>query len=65
MSEEAGFGLELAERFFGLIILIVGALSTYYTLTSSEILAPFTGLFTFLSIVLLVLGVVLLTAKTE
>jgi len=65
MSEEGGFGLTLAERFFGLIVLIVGGISSYYTLTSIQSLDPYSGLFVFLTIVLIAVGMIMLTAKTE
>lgn len=65
MSEEGGFGLTLAEKFFGLIILAVGGITAYYTWTSSQSLDPFSGLFVFLTVVLLATGIILLTAKTE
>ena len=65
MSEEGGFGLTLAERFFGLIVLIVGGISAYYTLTNTQSLDPYSGLFVFLTIVLIAVGIVMLTAKIE
>jgi hypothetical protein len=66
MSEEGGgFGITLAEKFFGLIIIIIGALATYYTFTSTDVLGGFTGFFGVLSIFLLALGVFLVIAKTE
>jgi hypothetical protein len=65
MSEEGSFGLGMAEKFFGLIILIVGVLTLYNTLTSMETLGSFTGFFGFLSVVLVILGLVLMTAKPE
>jgi len=66
MSEEEGsFGLNLAEKFFGLILLVVGAIGLYYTITSGTVLLLATGLFGFLTVVLMALGLVLLTAKTE
>lgn len=65
MSDEGSFGLSTAERFFGLLICIVGIISLYYTLTSIDALGMFTGLFGFLSAVLLVLGLILITAKPE
>jgi hypothetical protein len=65
MSEEVGFGLTVAEKFFGLILLIVGALATYYTFTSTNALGDYTGFFGFLSIIVLVLGIILVIAKTE
>jgi len=66
MSEEGGgFGITLAEKFFGLIIIIIGAMATYYTFTSSSALGDFTGFFGFLSIFLLAIGVFLIISKTE
>lgn len=65
MSEEGSFGVSLAERFFGFIILIMGAFALYYTITSAQALLVFTAFFSLLSIILIVLGFVLLTAKTE
>jgi hypothetical protein len=65
MSEEGGFGLTLAEKFFGFLLLIIGGLTTYYTLTSSNNLGTFTGFFSFLSIILVALGIFLMLAKTE
>ena len=65
MSEEGSFGLVVAEKFFGLILIIVGVLATYYTFTSTEDLSGYTGLFGFLSIVVLVAGVILAITKAE
>ena len=65
MSEEGGFGFTAVEKLFGLILLIVGVLSVYFTFTSMQVLGNFVGFFGFLGIVLLALGFVLLTAKTE
>jgi hypothetical protein len=65
MSEEGGFGITLAEKFFGFIIIIIGVMATYYTFTSTEALGGFTGFFGFLSIFLLAIGVFLIIAKTE
>lgn len=64
-SEEGGFGLVVAEKFFGLILIIVGALATYYTFTSAEALGGFTGFFGFLSVIILVIGIILIIARTE
>ncbi|MFZ0965151.1 MAG: hypothetical protein WAN82_00795 [Candidatus Bathyarchaeia archaeon] len=66
MSEEGGgFGITLAEKFFGFIIIIIGAMATYYTFTSTSALGDFTGFFGVLSIFLLAVGVFLIIAKTE
>ena len=65
MSGEGSFGLSTTEKFFGLIIMVVGVITLYYTLTSMETLLSFTGLFAFLSVVLVILGLVLMTDKPE
>ena len=65
MSEEGGFGLALAERFFGLILLVVGAIAMYYTFESMQALGGFSAFFGFLSIILLIVGLLLITAKIE
>jgi hypothetical protein len=64
-EEEGGFGITLAEKFFGLLIMIIGAIATYYTFTSFNDLGAYTGFFGFLSIVLLALGIFMLIAKIE
>jgi len=65
MSEEGGFGLVVAEKFFGLILIVIGALTTYYTVTSTQALRDYTGFFGLLSIIVLALGVILIIAKIE
>lgn len=65
MSEEGGFGLKLAEKFFGALLIIVGALTSYYTFTSISNLGVYTWLFGFLSVFILALGLFLIIAKTE
>jgi hypothetical protein len=64
MSEEGGFGIGLAEKFFGMITFVVGLLALYYTVTSASVLGAFTGFFSFLCLVLVVVGLVLMIAKT-
>jgi hypothetical protein len=64
-EEEGGFGLNLAEKFFGLILVAIGAIGLYYTINSTTVLLSATGLFYLLLIVLIALGVVLLISKTE
>jgi hypothetical protein len=65
MSEEAGFGLGFTEKMLGLVILLAGSVAAYYTYASAQALGGFEGFFGFLSIILIVLGLVLITAKTE
>lgn len=64
-EEEGSFGLAMAEKLFGFMILITGAFTAYYTFTSEATLQAFTGLFGVLGIILLVLGLFMLIAKTE
>jgi hypothetical protein len=65
MSEESGVGLNAAEKFFGLIILLIGSLALYYTVSSAQALMAYVGLFGFLSAGLILLGLILLIAKSE
>jgi preprotein translocase subunit SecY len=65
MSEEGSTGITVAEKFFGLLLVIIGALAVYYTFEASQALVAFTGFFAFLSIILLVLGILLIIAKPE
>jgi len=65
MSEESGWGLNVAERFFGLLILVIGAISLYYTASSGDVLGGYVQLFSFLCIGLMLIGIVVLVAKTE
>jgi hypothetical protein len=63
MSEGDTFWLSLAEKFFGLLLTIIGALFLYFTLSSSTALGAFTGLFGFLSIVVLLVGLFLILVR--
>ena len=63
MSEGGTFWLSLAEKFFGLLLTIIGALFLYFTVTSTTTLGVFTGLFGFLSAVVLIIGVFLLLVR--
>jgi hypothetical protein len=65
MSEEGSFGITVAEKFFGFLLILVGAVTTYYTLTSMDALGAYTGFFGFLSLIPLLLGIFLLIARTE
>lgn len=63
MSEEGDtFWVSLTERLFGLLLIIIGALMLYFTLTSTE-LGGFTLLFSALSVILVILGIFLLIVK--
>lgn len=65
MSEEGSFGLNTAERFLGLLVLVLGGLAAYYTFASTQALQGFTGLFGLLAIVLIIVGIIMMIAKTE
>ena len=69
---EAPAGLGIAEKFFGLIAIIIGTLTVYYTSTSPPDLPPgvfsvdwFSSIFIIAGLVLIGVGVFLMIAKTE
>jgi uncharacterized membrane protein HdeD (DUF308 family) len=63
LSKENEFWITAAEKFFGLILLIVGVLALYYTLTSTQALSIYTGFFGFLSFTILAIGLLLIIMK--
>ena len=63
MSEQDTFWIKLGQRFFGLLLLVIGAVLLYFTLTSLTELAAFSALFGLLSVLVLGLGLVLLISK--
>jgi len=69
MSEQAPIGLTVAEKFFGLLSIIVGALLVYFTYTSPPAsggqIANYSFVFIIAGLVLIVFGIFLLVAKTE
>jgi hypothetical protein len=65
MSGEGSFGVSLWEKIFGLLIFVVGCLASYFTLTSVDTLKNFTWFFGAISLILIVLGLLLITSKTE
>jgi hypothetical protein len=63
MSEEGDtFWISLAERVFGLILIIIGAILLYFTVTSSD-LGGFTAFFGVLSVILVIVGIFLTIVK--
>jgi hypothetical protein len=65
MSEDGSFGAIFIEKLVGVIILLIGIFTTAYTLTSQDVLKSYVGLFTLLSVILVLLGLFLILAKTE
>jgi ABC-type tungstate transport system substrate-binding protein len=64
MSEEGDtFWVSLAEKFVGLILVIIGALMLYFTATSTGVLGEFSLFFGVLSTILLIIGLFLLLVK--
>ena len=64
MSEEGDtFWVSLAERLFGLLLIVIGAVMFYFTATSTDALGGFSVLFGALSIILVLLGFFLLLVK--
>ncbi|NLB75811.1 MAG: hypothetical protein GX799_05010, partial [Crenarchaeota archaeon] len=58
MSEGDTFWVSFAERIFGLILIIIGAILFYLTVTTE--IGGFTLLFSVLSIILVIIGIFLL-----
>ena len=66
MSDEgASYWLKLAEKVVGLILLILGSLIIYITVISTDNLGVFSWLFGALSVVLLIVAVFILIAKSS
>ena len=64
MSEEGDtFWVNLTEKFFGLLIVVIGALLIYYTATSTDALGAFSWFFGVVSAVMLVIGLFLLLVR--
>lgn len=63
MSEEGSLWVGLAEKFFGLILVIVSILMIYFTATSVEVLGAYTGLFGFLGVIVLIAGAFMIVVK--
>jgi predicted ferric reductase len=64
MSEEGDtFWVSLAEKFFGIILIIIGAIMLYFTATSTSVLGGFSLFFGILSLIMLIIGLFLLVVK--
>jgi len=64
MSEEGDtFWVSLAEKFFGIILIIIGAIMLYFTATSTSVLGGFSLFFGILSLIMLIIGFFLLLVK--
>lgn len=64
MSDKAAsYWVKLVERIIGVVILILGVLLIYFTVTSIDNLGVFSWLFGALSAVLLIVGIFILIVK--
>ena len=64
MSDEGDtFWVSLAEKFLGLIVLIVGAIMLYLTVTSLNQLSEFSALFGAVSVIVIAIGLFLLLVR--
>jgi hypothetical protein len=64
MSEEGDtFWASLAEKFFGVIIIIIGGILLYFTATSTGTLGAFSLFFGVVSVILLAIGLFLLLVQ--
>jgi hypothetical protein len=65
MSDEGDtFWVSLAEKFIGLILVIIGALMIYFTATSTDVLGAFSLFFGVISAILLIIGLFLLIVRS-
>ena len=67
MSREVPVGLTVAEKFLGLLIIIIGAIMIYVTHTNPPTypVAAYSGIFMAAGILLIALGIFLILAKAE
>ncbi len=66
MSEHMPIGLTVAEKLFGLILIIIGAIVTYSSINPpAGDISQFSGIFVAVGVVLAGVGIFLFIAKAE
>jgi hypothetical protein len=55
----------MSERLFGILIIIIGGLFLYFTFTSTNSLGVFTGLFGFLGLLIVLVGLILFLSRLK
>jgi hypothetical protein len=66
MSEDAPIGLAVAEKIFGLILIIIGAVVAFYSSNPpAGDVSHFSSIFTAAGLVIVAVGIFLVIAKTE
>ena len=64
-KEQSAFGLNLAEKILGLLLVIIGVALTYYTYSNQSAAGMATSYFIAAGIILTILGITMLVAKTS
>jgi hypothetical protein len=64
---EAPIGLTIAEKFFGLLIILLGIIISYVTYSNPPegVVSQFSGFFTLTGFVLIAVGIFLVLSKSE
>ena len=67
MSEEKPIGLAVAEKFFGLLLVLIGVVTAYITYSNppEKQVAPFSFIFIASGFALIAIGILLVLAKAE
>jgi hypothetical protein len=52
--------LILAEKILAIVVIIIGAITLYYTTASADILKSFSGMFTTIGVIIIIVGILLL-----
>jgi len=67
MGREAPVGLAVAEKFLGLLIIVIGVITVYVTYTNppTQPVATYSGIFMAAGLTLIALGVFLILARAE
>jgi len=65
MSQKRPLGLTVAEKFFGLIIILIGVFTVNITYSNIRSIKSFIGIFIIIGIVLMALGFFLVLTKAE
>ncbi len=65
MSKEALSGLAVAEKIFGIIIIIIGTIITHNTYNNMSAAGLGANFFIAIGIALIILGLILTTARTK
>ncbi len=65
MSEGETIWLSMSGKLFGIIIALIGVVFLYFTFASTETLGVFTGIFGFIGVAVLILGLFMIIVKTR